>query len=140
MLISGLYYPDEYARSRRSGPCYHATVATRAFDDRELVDLVLRTAEADSPDTTAAEAIQRLVAELPDGADGPANDVLLDFVVGARALRERLAELEVEAGAQAREAGITVRQMSAATGIADRNVRLRYRRNSGDPGTDTKNH
>ena len=54
--------------------------------------------------------------------------MLLDFVVGARALRERLADLEVQAGIEARAAGVTVRQLSTATGIADRNVRLRYRR------------
>lgn len=82
-----------------------------------------------------AAVIQHLSAHPPAGAAGPTGDLLLDFVVGARALRERLAALEVEAGTQAREAGVTVRQMSAATGIADRNVRLRYRRDPAAAGS-----
>jgi hypothetical protein len=59
--------------------------------------------------------------------------------VGARALREWLADLEVEAGIQARATGVTVRQMSAATGIADRNVRLRYRREDADTASGNEN-
>jgi len=111
-------------------------VPTEAFDDRELVDLVLRAAELDTP-ANAAEVIRRLVAKPPDGPAGPIGDLLLDFVVGARNLREWLAALEVEAGVQARDAGVTVRRLSAATGIADRNVRLRYRRDPVDPAPGT---
>ena len=127
MFIPGPSQPVNYNRFKRSGPCYHATVATKAFDDRELVELALRAVDLDSP-AAAAEVIRRLAAEPPRGAAGQVGDMLLDLVVGARALRERLAVLEVEAGIQARDKGVTVRQMSAATGIADRNVRLRYRR------------
>lgn len=46
----------------------------------------------------------------------------------ARELRRRLAVIEVEAANQAREAGITVRRLSEATGISERNVRQRFRR------------
>jgi hypothetical protein len=104
-------------------------VATKAFDDRELVELALRAGGLDSQ-AAAAEVIEQLVAEPPRGTVAQVGDMLLDLVVGARALRERLAALEVEAGIQAREVGVTVRQVSAATGIADRNVRLRYREGS----------
>jgi hypothetical protein len=113
-------------------------VPTEAFDNRELVGLVLRAADQVSS-TNAAEVIQHLVAEPPGGIAGPTGELLLDFVVGARALRDWLAALEVEAGVQARDAGVTVRQVSAATGIAERNVRLRYRRGpSGTRGASEK--
>ena len=58
---------------------------TEAFDDREMVDLVLRAAAQGSATSTAGEVIERLVAEPPGSAAGPAGDLLLDFVVGARA-------------------------------------------------------
>lgn len=105
----------------------------KSAENRALFEVVL-TAADERPATTAAEAIAQLVAKPPDSArPGEAGDLLLAFVVGARAVRERLAELEVEAGIQARAAGVTPRQMSTATGIAERNVRARYRRDDGNP-------
>jgi hypothetical protein len=103
------------------------------FNDHELVGLVLRATGVGAPTATAAGVIGHLVADPPSGAAETVGDMLLDFVVGARALRERLAALEVEAGVRAREAGVTVRQVSTATGIAERNVRNRYRREDGGP-------
>lgn len=95
---------------------------------RALFEVVLEAAYL-QPATTPAEAIAQLLKGPPEPApDGSHGDLLLDFVVGARRLRERLAELEIEAGIQARAAGVTPRRLSAATDIAERNVRSRYRR------------
>jgi hypothetical protein len=110
-------------------------MARKTAENRALFEVAL-TAAHERPATTAIEAIAQLLAKPPAAAQpGLAGDLLLDFVVGARALRERLAELEIEAGIQAREMGVTPRQMATATGIAERNVRARYRR-EGDPATE----
>ena len=87
--------------------------------DAELIRLALAVAGLAPPDESAALIGQH-------AAD--AGDSLVRLVLGARELRRRLAVIEVEAANQARESGITVRRLSEATGISERNIRQRYRR------------
>lgn len=92
--------------------------------DAELARLILVVAASGLPDGSAGE----LVADHASSSDAEAGDTLVQMVLGARELRRRLAVIEVEAANQAREAGITVRRLSEATGISERNVRQRFRR------------
>lgn len=90
----------------------------------ELVRLILVAASSELSEEPAGE----LVAERASRSASEAGETLVQMVLGSRELRRRLAVIEVEAANQAREAGITVRRLSEATGISERNVRQRYRR------------
>ena len=92
--------------------------------DAELVRLILVAAASGFPETPAGE----LVAASASSSHAEVGDTLVQMVLGARELRRRLAVIEVEAANQARESGITVRRLSEATGISERNVRQRFRR------------
>ena len=92
--------------------------------DAELARLILAVADSGLPDEPAGE----LVAEHASSSEAEVGGTLVQMVVGARELRRRLAVIEVEAANQAREAGVTVRRLSEATGISERNVRQRFRR------------
>lgn len=96
--------------------------------DADLVRLVLDAATAES----AEKSLGELVAQHASSAGSEVGELLVQMVVRARELRQRLAVLEVEAANQAREAGITARRLSEATGISERNVRQRFRRSSID--------
>ena len=100
--------------------------------DAELVRLILIAAASELP----AEPAGELVAAHASSSGTEVGDALVRMVLGARELRRRLAVIEVEAANQAREAGVTVRRLSEATGISERNVRQRFRRPAaGQAGT-----
>ena len=77
------------------------------------------------PATTAAEDIAQLVADPDEGV----RDMLLDVVVGARALRERLADLEVRAGTAGPR-----RRRHGATGVGSNRNRQPERATALPPG------
>lgn len=81
-----------------------------------------------SREVPAGESVAQQVSHAGDEV----GDDLVRIVVGARELRRRLAAIEVEAGIQARAAGVTARRLSDATGISERNVRQRFRGPAGE--------
>ena len=96
--------------------------------DAELLRLAVATAASTPSEVPVGESVAQQVSH---AGDGPGDD-LVRIVVGARELRRRLAAIEVEAGIQARAAGVTARRLSDATGISERNVRQRFRSPAGE--------
>ena len=100
-------------------------VTATSDTDAELIRLAARGMISPEP---SEEPVGELIAKHAANADAELGDSLVRIVLGARMLRRRLAVIEVEAANQAREAGVTVRRLSEATGISERNVRQRFRR------------
>lgn len=120
----GRKHPDDVDRC--GGTVGRVTAPNQT--DANLIRLALST------ETSAAEQVPaELVAQLVDADGDGQNAQLLQLVLGARELRRRLAVIEVEAANQARENGTTVRRLSEATGISERNIRQRYRRAAVQP-------
>lgn len=104
--------------------------------DRELVAL------ARDPRLAAQPAWQEDVAVSPDQMVASLEDerglaslpaALVDVVAGARRLRARLDAVELVAAAAARERGVTVRELAAATGMSERAGTNRYPRKKATP-------
>lgn len=107
---------------------------TRAFLP-ELIDAAQRlgmTRPVADPEELARQITAHLASVSSDDLgvapqDAPV-EILTHILTGARAARELLNAIELEAARQARERGVTVRALATQAGISERSAAARYRR------------